>query len=404
VPPLAVGSSNAGSSTVTLPSPLEPGQYFLFAKADGPAAIQETSEFNNFRSDLLQVGPDLVVSALTAPSTAGPGQAILVSDTTKNQGGSGAGGSSTRFYLSDNFQLDAGDAALQARSVPALAPGVSSSGTTSVTIPTDTATGQYYLIAKADAGESVGEYAETNNTRAALIRIGGDLTVAALSVPSRAAAGGTISVSDTTRNAGAAAVEASSTAFYLSANFMWDPSDTLLTPARSVPPLAPSASSFGTTTVTLPDVPAGTWYLIARADSAEAVDETNETNNTRIAVVQVGPDLLVSLGVVSFNQTAGATINLTDTVRNQGAGDAGPSTTRLYLSSNYLFDPSDLPLGSRAVPAIAGGASQSGTTSIVIPAGTAPGTYYLIAVADADGNVAESSEANNVGWRTINVK
>ncbi len=38
-----------------------------------------------------------------------------------------------------------------------------------------------------------------------------------------------------------------------------------------------------------------------------------------------------------------------------------------------------------------------------IPAGTAPGNYFLLAKTDADGLVGESSETNNVGARTIKV-
>jgi hypothetical protein len=53
-------------------------------------------------------------------------------------------------------------------------------------------------------------------------------------------------------------------------------------------------------------------------------------------------------------------------------------------------------LGNRLVPQLAVAASSSGSTTVVIPAATVPGTYYVIAQADADGIVAESVESNNV--------
>ncbi len=40
---------------------------------------------------------------------------------------------------------------------------------------------------------------------------------------------------------------------------------------------------------------------------------------------------------------------------------------------------------------------------MTIPAGLAPGTYYLIAKADAGGVVPESQEANNTNYTTIQV-
>ena len=64
---------------------------------------------------------DLAISALTVPATAGAGATIVVTDTTKNQGGVGTGGpTTTRFYLSTNGVLDAGDVALGDRAVPDL--------------------------------------------------------------------------------------------------------------------------------------------------------------------------------------------------------------------------------------------------------------------------------------------
>jgi subtilase family serine protease len=92
-------------------------------------------------------------------------------------------------------------------------------------------------------------------------------------------------------------------------------------------------------------------------------------------------------------------------VTNQGGGGAAASTTRFYLSTNAVLDASDVALGAgRAVPPLAAGASSSGSTSIAIPSNTPPGTYYVIAQADGDGAVAESSESNNVSAaRTLQV-
>ena len=67
--------------------------------------------------------------------TASGGDSISVDDTTKNQGGSTAGASTTYFYLSTNTVLDAGDTLLGSRTVGSLAAGAVASGSTSVTLP-----------------------------------------------------------------------------------------------------------------------------------------------------------------------------------------------------------------------------------------------------------------------------
>src|SRR5439155_1502814 len=93
--------------------------------------------------------------------------------------------------------------------------------------------------------------------------------------------------------------------------------------------------------------------------------------------------------------TAGATISVTDTTANQGTGGAGATVTTYYLSRDTQWDASDVTLLDRSVPALAAGASDTGTGTVTIPAGTATGSYYIVAYADGRGVVAESQEGNN---------
>ena len=97
-------------------------------------------------------------------------------------------------------------------------------------------------------------------------------------------------------------------------------------------------------------------------------------------------------------------MTITDTVANRGAGTAAASRVRYYLSANLALDAGDeLLAGSRDVPALDAGASSTGSASVTLPSNRAPGFYYLLVVADADGQVAESSETNNVGARGLQV-
>ena len=98
------------------------------------------------------------------------------------------------------------------------------------------ATGTYFIFAKADALGGLVEVNETNNHRAAAISIGPDLLVTNFTAPAAAAAGATVTVSDTTANQGSAPVPASLTTFYLSTNVAYDAADILLQ-SRNVGPL-----------------------------------------------------------------------------------------------------------------------------------------------------------------------
>ncbi len=171
VPALAAGASDTASVTVTIPAGTATGTWYVFAKADAGGVVSETSEANNTTFRTIKVGPDLYVAAFSAPSSAAAGSTITVNETTGNLGGGSAPATTTRYYLSYNNVLDAGDAALGGRAVAPLAPGTSDAGSTSVVIPAGTASGFYYLFAKADGDGALAETTESNNLYAVVIQV-----------------------------------------------------------------------------------------------------------------------------------------------------------------------------------------------------------------------------------------
>jgi subtilisin family serine protease/subtilase family serine protease len=350
-----------------------------------------------------KVPPDLVISALTAPSTAGAGASMSVSATTRNQGAGTSGPTVTRFLLSANTQPDAGDAVLGVLTVPGLAPGGTFAGAVSLVVPPGITTDTYYLVALSDADNAETEPSETNNELARSIRVGPDLGVTALTVPAMAGPGDAIVISETTRNQGGGAAGATATRFYLSANSTLDGEDILLAGARNVPALAAGETSTGSSTVQIPaQTAAGSYYLIARADAGEAVAETSESNNNAARSLKVGADLVVTLAVPSVGG-AGAALTVTDTTSNLGTASAGTSATRFYLSANSTLSADDVPLGARAAPALAPGESSSVTAALQLPATLPTGIYYVIARADADDAVVETNEGNNNASRSVSV-
>jgi subtilase family serine protease len=390
---------------VTIPAGTVTGTYYVIARADADDLIVEVNEANNTKtSGLIKIGPDLIVSVLTVPSTAGAGTSITVTDTTKNSGAGDAGSSTTSFYLSTDTTFDVGDALIGSRTAGSIAAGASSQGSTSVSIPAGTASGAYYIIARADDGNTVPELNEDNNTLFKGIAIGPDLTMTTVSVPTAAGAGTVITVNDVTKNNGPGSTEVSITRFYLSTDTTFDGSDVFLG-SRSVPVLSAGATSSGATSVTIPaGTVTGTYYVIARADADDLIVEVNEINNTKFSgLIKIGPDLIVSSVNAPSTAGAGTSITVTDTTKNSGAGDAGSSTTSFYLSTDTTFDAGDALIGSRVVGAILVGATDQGTTSVAIPAGTAAGTYYIISKADADNVVAEIIEDNNTYMRPIKI-
>jgi subtilase family serine protease len=172
VPALAAGTVSTGSTTVTLPATLATGNYYVIAVADTNSAVAETNETNNAALGVLvRVGPDLTVSAASAPTSIAVGTSAVVNSTILNQGGGAAASSTTRFYLSANLALDASDILVGTRAVGALAAGQSDAGPATITVPSGTATGSYFLLIVADGDGAVAETFETNNVRTAALTI-----------------------------------------------------------------------------------------------------------------------------------------------------------------------------------------------------------------------------------------
>jgi subtilase family serine protease len=405
VPPQGPGASSSVSTPLTLPVGIG-GAYYILAKADADNAVAEVKEENNITvsTRTIFVGPDLIVwlDLPGASTMVTAGSTISINDVTKNDSSAPAGASTTKFYLSSDTILDASDIPLSSRAIPALAAGAMTSGSTFLTLPSGIA-GTYYLIAQADADNVVPEYNEGNNiTFSSPIAVGPDLVIANITAASKTGAGFTISFSDTTNNKGAAKAGASTTRFYLSSDMVLDASDIFLG-SRAILALAASKSTSGRTAVIIPAAtPAGSYYVLAQADANNAVAEASESNNTYAKAIEVLPDLIVSVFAAPSKAYPGSTITVSDTTKNQGAGSS-VSTTRFYLSSNTILDPSDIYVGGRVVPALASGGTSDGATSVTIPANLVAGTYYLIAMADADNAVAEFNENNNIRYRTLTI-
>ena len=144
------------------------------------------------------------------------------------------------------------------------------------------------------------------------------------------------------------------------------------------------------------DVAPGFYYVVARADSNGVIAETSETNNDRASgTVRVGGDLIVASLSASTIAMANGPITITDTTTNSGTAPMAASATGFYLSLNSSYDAADVFLGSRAVGPLGPSQASSGSSQVVIPAGTASGNYFVVAVADWNGGVSEINETNN---------
>ncbi|MCX6224693.1 MAG: CAP domain-containing protein [Bacteroidia bacterium] len=117
--------------------------------------------------------PDLIVASVSNPSASVTlGSSFVVTDTTRNTGtGSTLVMTVTKYYLSADSKVG-NDVYLGMRTVAAgLAAGANSSGQVTVTIPSTTPVGSYYLVACANADKTEQETNEGNNCRFSTTKI-----------------------------------------------------------------------------------------------------------------------------------------------------------------------------------------------------------------------------------------
>ena len=137
-------------------------------------------------------------------------------------------------------------------------------------------------------------------------------------------------------------------------------------------------------------------FLLANADNPGAIGETNENNNLKSKALTVGPDYVVSKLVVPTPITKGTNFTITEATKNNGGAAGIQTTTRIYLSADKNLNvATDVLLGSRTIPGLNNGQASQANTTLTMPASTASGTWFLIAVADAQGQLAEAVESNN---------
>jgi subtilase family serine protease len=240
--------------------------------------------------------PNLLLTALTTTASAvRPGTSFNVSTTANNNGNATAGTSTIAFHLSADAVYGGPDDVVLTgtRSVTSLAPGATSTASTSVSVPTQVTTGMYYVCATADASGVVAESNEADNGRCSTATVQiewSDLTTT-LARPEAASAtlNGRLDFTDTVANIGPVASTSFTMAYRLSSNAVaGDADDVLLSTRRNVSALAAGASSTATTRLQIPKtMPLGTYYVCAVADGGAVVPERDETNNARCSTTTV---------------------------------------------------------------------------------------------------------------------
>ncbi|MEQ1911351.1 MAG: CARDB domain-containing protein, partial [Vicinamibacterales bacterium] len=157
---------------------------------------------------------------------------------------------------------------------------------------------------------------------------------------------------------------------------------------------APATLTVQPTTGTLA---AGTYTATVSVTSGVA---TNSPQSVTVTfTITPAPDLLpLQSGLLIPSQgIIAGTVNVQVVILNNGAAAAGAFRVGFYYSNDFTITAADVYSGSACTFAsgLSAGASNTCSGAITVPASLAPGTYYIGAIVDDLGAVAEGSENNN---------
>lgn len=376
---------------------------------------------------------------------------VVVSFQILNQQIDAAGPFDVAFYLSDDANINpASDTRLQldapdpdAYHVAGLAANTSHSGSAILMAPASDPFGtdnDYYIGMVVDVGGDVTEINEANNRNLGkhmdwddvsydLIVPEIDLLATSFDVdPDNLFDTGTVVVSFEILNQQIDASGPFDVKFYLSddaninpASDTWIRLDATDPDAYHVTGLAAGAKHSGSVSLVVPSSdPFSTdndYFIGMDVDADDDVTETNETNNRNLGqhvdrddVSYDAPeiDLLgTSFDINPDNLFATSSVAVSFQILNQQIDAAGPFDVKFYLSDDANINPaSDTPLQLDAsdpdayhVAGLGAGVTHSGSANLVVPAGYpfgADNDYFIGMVVDANGDVEETNETNNL--------
>ena len=409
--PLGAGQTYAAQRIILLPPSLS-GTYYLLTVADYSGLNNDSNRGNNHRVlrnpsgnvQPLQIAltppTDLQITAINAASPGIAGQTVRAIWTVRNQGqgNTPVAAWSDRFFLSNDFELNASDLILGTKAhAGALPAGSAYTDTIDLFLPVHL-NGNFILLASTDVNNAVYEHlGEANNLASSAISIAqpppSDLQVLNVRMPDTALVGAPIAVAWTLHNTGLNPASGQMReAVYLSSDPVWDVGDALLGIRNAQINLGPGATLEHQLTAPLAKVAAGDFYVLLRTDILNNILESDESNNLAASENRIH----ASVQLLPIGETVQTAMpNATDLYyRIEIPPSLHGETMLLTLNGDTLNGANEMYLRFGDLPSLvlfdlAHGEAVSGRQEIIVPELTT-GTYYLL----IRGNTRSGSQQN----------
>ena len=360
---------------------LSVGTYNYYVTATYTSPNGESEASNTIEATVTSNAlPDLTITnPIIIPTVFNSGDEIDIGCYYLNAGDADAPASILGVYISRDLQLDENDQLFATGDFDALQAGyyfeVAGEG---IALPDNLSSGTYYVLYVADAEYAVDESSETNNIAVVEVFVLG-------------------SEMNPPRNLSASANNQDITVNWT------EPLETQATlSGYKVYRNSQLIASLGSTVATYTDtnLSAGQYSYQITATYTDPVGESDPSNTVEVTIEEIkGPDLTITNPMASpLTLSPGEQIDAECKLVNIGGSVTGESWIRLFISADKNLDGSDVEIASGYMEALEPGYYISITgTDLDIPSDLASGIYQLLFVADADSDIAESNENNNIG-------
>ena len=411
------GSYRSGYEySVTIPTGINSGYYYLGMIADNRGTVNELDETNNVVSSSSRIDieepADLIPDSPSGPSTGQAGQQVSLSWRIDNAGDDTSGWFYWEMYISTDSTITTSDTKLgSTQQASSISGGSYRSGTFSASLPSNLAQGTYYFGIIVDSTSRISEGDETNN-----IEVGNSIYI---SVPDYDLQATSISVDSGYRQV----CEGSDIYITLSVTNLGSDNagshyyEALVSTGNSVSAIYTGTSlgyASGTANVpsythtsmlaTLPtSITPGTYYVGLYVDYGDYISESNENNNivasnsAQLTVMDCGPDLEPTSVSGPTSGVRGGTAQVSVQISNTGMEDANSVDYSIYLSSDTSISGTgnDVLVGSDVTGTIAQGGAWTGAVNLGIPSNLGDGCWFWGIVVDPNDSIVEMDENNN---------
>jgi hypothetical protein len=392
---LAPGARSTRTSTVTLPDGASGRRWRLVAEVSGPGVDTRADNDRQTTEKLINEGVDLSLGKTTA-TLSQTADHLTVTDTVNNDGRAAL----TRpvrvlYVLSATGLMDGQETVLGTRTITALAADGDSTATTTLAVPPTLKPNRYFVVIQVDPDRRVAELKRNNNIASGQrVTIGPEPVLESVDATLKPD-GSAVAVKVTVANRGNRPSGPVALTFGVSSRGA--ESDSMIELGReSVTSLPPGRRATPDFILPVPaTLPAGSYFVTARLDGPPGEQSVTVTP----AALPLGPDLLAqSLHAKLLGVGEQLKVSVSDTVVNEGnQGVTRPFSVSYYLSTDWMLDGADIPLGQRTITALPAHEQNSATAQFAVPVETIrTGRYFVLSRIDLEGTVQESDRTNNL--------